>query len=242
MVPIRFIQLLAMCALGGCAATQLGPRLTEECLRSAIDEEAVLQHLARAAPCCASVDEITFEPLQTAAQAHQGPYFVLIALESRVREFPSGRSRFAAFDMRTLASKPKSVLLIPGPAQYVNSSGATALVKSCSDPPPHMASRILRPVVTYLDGSRRPLVQAIRGQHAIRGIYPGWSFDVPEGAAFLLVHTDPTSYGDRIVLEGKSDTLLLPVPGAPLFLPTPISGSKSGISVSTGQLAMYFEP
>ncbi len=257
MTKFALVQVIVIFAtLSGCGLTQIGPYSQGDyCFRQAIDDAALIRALNANVECCKSFREMQFEVVENARQSVTSipgqadskvselvrEWPVLIGETSPVFSFREGRSRFVALDLRKYAGRVSSLKLAPGPTQRVAGSGVTAATASCAVPGPHLAVRIFRPIVSFLDSSLNQISAGERGVPSQAGVFPAWSFKVPEETSYIVIYSDESELGSPVKLYADTTTATVPVAGTPLFLPISIGGPKSGISVSTGQLAMYLE-
>ena len=254
------LSALCLAVLMGCASESRNPLRTDVCFQGYVDEELLQSQLANAAPCCTGFDTMTFVPVpqplgelpttiqhsnlptpaSSAASATSYAFGSGLARTSPVFAFDTGKSRFAALDLEKLPFKPKRLTIIP------ERSGHTSRGKECADklsvPGAGEQARYLLPRVQYLDAGKKPIGQGVSGRKTKLGISGALAFDVPAGAAYLVIYSDPAAFGNPIEIAGDTTYTLMPVVGPTIiFVPMPVDGSVRGTVVSTGGVSLHFD-
>lgn len=254
------LSALCLAVLMGCASEARNPLRTDACFQGFVDEELLQSQLADAAPCCTGFDTMTFESMAvppstemlTTIQHSNLPTPASTASVPRYRTgfavwrnapvfvFDTGKSHFAALDLATLPLKPKLLTILPG------GSGHTARGKTCADklavPGASERVRYLLPRVQYLDAAKKPIGQGVSGRKTRLGIAGALAYDVPAGAAYLVIYSDPANFGNPIEIAGGVTYTIMPVIGSPtLFIPMPVDGTVRGTVTSTGVFSLQFD-
>ncbi len=208
MNKLQHISLLSisLALLAGCATSAIygDARTDGSCFKSYIDERRLASELNESIPCCDSFVGMSFVPLKTDAATPYG-----FTKTSPAYAFPSGKSRFAAFELGPVT--PRFLVLAP------QLSGRTAVIEDCKDFKLSVLVgdgsewyRAVEPVVTFLDNQKRVLVEAVGAQSADTGDY---GVPVPAGARYAVIHTLPGRYGIQRYIFKTPDNISVVTPG-----------------------------
>lgn len=251
----RFALLALLVALGACSSQVRNPIRTDTCFAGYVDEPALEEALRSTKDCCSTLAALPTLPYPqsapiassapqtgtpaaaSATPAPAAPTFVSLTPISPVFSFPQGKSRFVALDLETLERTASSITVIP------LRSGLTSQARSCIEKGGFSGetNRYLRPLVTFLDAAKRPMVSGLTGDSVQSGIFAALRFNVPVGSRYAVLHTAPSMFGSRFQLAGGSRIDLMPVPLTSAFLPTRVDGSINGIVSSTGVVELRID-
>jgi hypothetical protein len=204
----RLLALACLLLLTACANQPLGEFRTDACFAGYVDEAKLLAQLAAAKPCCTSLDKLEFavpEPSKSHAITRASPVF----------DFPSGRSRFVAFD---LAGYPSDRLHLMnqdvGLTAPVDATCAAKMASTTTEGP--YGRRAFIPVVTWLDEQRQVVTAGAGGSLAVLGRadaqHVGWLFERPKNGRYAVVHTDPAAHSSVVVIDAPRFASVMPVP------------------------------
>ena len=123
---------------------------------------------------------------------------VVLPADAPTHEFPTGKSRFVAYDLEgisldTVVLTPLSSTALTGPADY-----------TCGKDMSKVTSRAIKPVVQWLDAKARPIRSPDRGLPTVTDGAAGWSFARPPQATKLVIYTVPSEYGQLMKLDAPS--------------------------------------
>jgi hypothetical protein len=227
-----FVSLLLL--LAGCATSSLygDPRTDGICHERYIDEKRLSKELSEASSCCTDLGVIPYEVVVVTKETQ-----FILQKASPVYDFPSGRSRLAAF---TLAPDASGYLVVtPG-----TSGGRTSIAESCQDFKTSVIVgggseryRAIEPIVTFL-GSDRKVIAA--GVPAISHDTGDYRIPIPPGAKFAIVHTDPKRHGRERRLFVTPTSTPLVVPGTPGAIMITGPSSVASITTATGLFVVTY--
>lgn len=237
LVAVKRSLVILCVALAGCetvplvVSTPIDKLGDLTCNRRQIDDAKLVRELATATPCCSSLSDFDFKPLEIkpVSVSNRAGATVGLFLDSPVYDFPEGRSRFLAF---SLPKTRESVLRIDG-------FGSWSFAEECAFFG-NLKPRAVFPLVTFLDADRK-VIKA--GLSALPSYEPTWrgarfEFVIPANAAFAVIHTDPRTYGQvRSAGRRSGDVMVVSGLPAPVFLP---GGPAVFASVSTGYFTINF--
>lgn len=248
------LTLASLAAFAGCSTTVLSdPHRTEMCYRGHVDEAVLKQELDAAAPCCAAFAGMTFErlawparsepqsrvgPLPPAPTMIEYPFGLAISRSSPTYAFRAGKSRFVAIDTSALERPPVSFTVVPRHAGITTASN-----QPCDPFPPPGGMpgdiRYVVPIATFLSADRTPISEGVAGRPVVFMGDGGLEFEMPAGARYVVLHTNPSRYGEKLALAGSTGVSVLILPGAG-FVPIPRDGSRTGVTSSTGSVDVFF--
>lgn len=224
-------------ALAGCETVTLSVSAPIDklgdltCNRRQIDDAKLMRELATATPCCSSLSDFDFKPLEIKPVSinNRAGATVGLFLDSPVHDFPEGRSRFLAF---SLPKTRDSALRIDGFASWYFAEECAFFG--------NLKPRVVFPLVTFLDSERKVIKAGLSAPPSYEPTWRGarFEFPIPEHAAFGVIHTDPRTYGQvRSAGRRSGDVMVVSGLPAPLFLP---GGPAAFASVSTGYFIVNF--
>jgi len=199
--PLSSVIVFASLALSGCASAVYGDLNTntgEPCLRGYVDEKKLARELSSARPCCSSLAELDFQQVKADGATPYG-----FGKSAPAFDFPSGRSRYLAFQLEP--GRGQFLVVKPGVA------GRTSTAETCKDFKSSVYVgqgsewyRAAQPMVTYLGPTKQMIAAAVQPLDAQRGDF---RFPIPADARFAVVHVDPSHLGSRLTLHENPATV-----------------------------------
>jgi hypothetical protein len=230
----NFTGLFALSTLAvGCATNTIYGELRTDpgCRDQFVDERRLERELGQATPCCESFSEMPLSSLKADAATPHG-----ITKLSPIFDFPSGKSRFVAFDLGQ--SKGRFFVVRP------EVSGRTAVVDDCKDfkfaalvGEGSAWYRALEPVATFLDKERKPIATSVP---AISPRTGDFRIPIPAGAQFAIIHTLPSDHGIRRRLYTSMNEANVVVPGMVGVMTLRGPNNLAAVITATGWFTVEF--